>query len=226
MLSRIESTISKMEAHFNQASGARDLLLQKRAGARLALERAKQDIATWEQVQMLFTLTSEYAREQLKARIEETVTAALQAVFTDESLEFKIDIRELSGKPAAEWQVISHYSDVSVAANPEDARGGGITDVVSLALRLAMMELTRPKPQGPVILDEPGKMISREYLPNVAYFLKQYAERSGRQIILITHAEPLAEIADVTYRVSQRDGVSEVRQDAIHNNRGLTFPGY
>ena len=53
-------------------------------------------------------------------------------------------------------------------------------------------------------------MISREYLPNVAEFLKQYLQKTDRQGILITHAEPLAEVADVSYRVSQTDGISEV----------------
>jgi len=54
-------------------------------------------------------------------------------------------------------------------------------------------------------------MVSREYLPNVAEFLKQYAAKTGRQVLMVTHAEPLADVADVSYRVSQAgDGVSEV----------------
>ena len=61
-------------------------------------------------------------------------------------------------------------------------------------------------------LDEPGKMISAEYLPNVAEFLKQYLKKTGRQGIMITHHEPLAEVADVSYRVQQVNGISEVER--------------
>jgi DNA repair exonuclease SbcCD ATPase subunit len=61
-----------------------------------------------------------------------------------------------------------------------------------------------------VLFDEPGKMISKEYLPNVAEFLKQYAKKTGRQIILVTHHEALADVADVGYKVTQENGVSEV----------------
>ncbi len=73
-----------------------------------------------------------------------------------------------------------------------------------------MLELSRPKPQGAVFLDEVGKHISVEYASNVAMFLKEYAAKTGRQISLITHQPALAEVADISYRVSQTNGVSEI----------------
>ncbi|HOV80371.1 MAG TPA: hypothetical protein PK728_09745 [Bacillota bacterium] len=208
-LAAIESGLAALKERYQRAAGQLALLEKQKSNKEAALDRAREDIAIWEQVQVLFTKVSEYAREQLKTRIEETVTAALLAVF-GEGYTFRINMRQVGGQPTAEWQVISRYGDIEVAAGPEDARGGGIVDIVSLALRLSLLELARPKPGGPVILDEPAKMVSAEYLPNIAEFLKQYAARTGRQIILVTHAEPLAEVADVSYRVTQRSGVSEV----------------
>jgi DNA repair exonuclease SbcCD ATPase subunit len=199
-----------MRSAYAAGVGARDLLQRQLETKEAELTRAREDIAVWEQVQFLFAKVSEYAREQLKARIEETVTAALVTVF-GEGYFFRINLRTMGGQPAAEWQVISQYGDFEVAASPEDARGGGITDVVSLALRLAMLELVRPKPGGPVILDEPAKMVSAEYAGNLAYFLKQYAARTGRQVIMVTHNAQLAEVADKSYLVTQVNGVSEVK---------------
>lgn len=209
-LAAIEIGLADLRSRYNQAAGQLALLEKQRNDKTTEHTKAKVQIATWEQVQVLFSKVSEFAREQLKIRIEETVTAALQAVFCDDCLSFAIDIRTLNGKPAAEWSVVSRYGDMTVAGNPEDARGGGIADVVSLALRLALLELARPKPEGPVVLDEPGKMISREYLPNVAEFLKQYAAKTERQILMVTHAEPLAEAAHCSFRVTQLNGASEV----------------
>lgn len=207
MLNRIELSLSKMQTAYTKGTGARELLRTQKQDQEKALALATDTIATWEQVQLLLTKTSEYAREQLKARIEETVTAALQAVF-NEGLEFRIIMKEFRDQPAADWQVISKYGDLEIAANPQDARGGGIVDVVSQALRLAMMELARPPVTGPVILDEPGKMISKEYAGNMAYFLKQYAAKTGRQVILVSHNEDLIAAADKTYRVS-KNGLGE-----------------
>lgn len=210
-LTQVESGLAALQVQYQRAAGQLVLLEKQKSEKEADLAQARKDITTWEMVQLLFTKTSEYAREQLKTRIEETVTAALLAVF-GEGYTFHINMRNLNGQPAAEWQVISRYDDTEVTANPEDARGGGIVDIVSLALRLSLLELARPKPGGPVILDEPAKMVSAEHLPNVAEFLKQYAAKTRRQILLVTHAEPLAEAADVSYRVTQRGGVSEVHE--------------
>jgi len=205
----IEKAFEALKARYEQGKGQLELLTQQKKNKEMELWQAEASLETWRKVQMLFTLASEYAREQLKTRIEETVTAALAAVF-NQPLEFKIDIKEKSGQPVAEWVLVSPYGDLSLESNPEDSNGGGVVDVISLALRLAMMELTRPKVEGPLILDEIGKMISAQYAPNVAYFLKQYAEKVGRQIIMVTHNEALADVADVVYRVSKDDGSSKV----------------
>jgi len=206
-----ETSLSRMKSAYAAGVGARNLLQRQAEAKEAGLTRAREDITVWEQVQLLFAKVSEYAREQLKTRIEETVTAALITVF-GEGYTFRINLRTVGGQPAAEWQVISQYGDFEVAASPEDSRGGGIVDVISIALRLAMLELVRPKPGGPVIFDEAAKMVSREYLPNLAYFFKQYAAKTEKQIILITHAEQLAEAADRSYMVTLKNGESEARE--------------
>lgn len=211
MIDSLLKAHSNMQTHYDKETGARDLLQKQLSDKEALLLKVKADIATWEQVQTLFTKVSDFAREQIKSRIEATVTAALTAVF-GEGYTFKINMRTVGGQASAEWQVVSQYGDVEVAASPEDARGGGIVDMCSLALRLAMLELIRPRVEGPVVLDEPSKMVSREYLPNLAFFLKQYAAKANRQILMVTHSEVLAEAADKAYMVTQRDGCSEVKE--------------
>jgi len=208
----IENRTARLRTVVEQGKGKRDLLFNQSRLKQAELNSVNGNIFTWEQVQLLLSRSSEYAREQLKSKIEETVTAALRCVFGDNGISFCIELGTSGGNPTANWQVISSYKDYEVAANPEDARGGGVTDVVSLALRLSLLELARPKHDGPVILDEPGKMISREYLPNVAAFLSKYGEKTGRQIIMITHHGILADAADVTWYVQHEKGVSKAEK--------------
>lgn len=209
-LNQIEFSLSEMRSRYNQGLGQLQMKQQEHDQKQKELIHAKHDIEIWQQVQVLFSKVSEFARAQLKARIEETVTAALQAVFERDDIAFEIEMRTVNNQPAASWQVVSMHGDTAVAGDPESSRGGGVSDVVSLALRLALLELSRPRVKGPVLLDEAGKHISAQYAPNVAQFLKQYAAKTGRQIILVTHMGALAEVADVSYRVSQENGVSEV----------------
>lgn len=210
-LTRYEAALAWMRSRYEQGKGQLALLQRQREEKAETLRQVNSNVDLWRKVQVLLTKTSDYARRQLVERIEQTVTAALRTVLADDALRFEVELREVGGRPSAEWRVVSQYGEVQVANNPEDARGGGIVDIVSLALRLALLELSRPRPEGPVILDEVGKHVSADYRESLAFFLKTYAEKTGRQIILVTHAEELAACGDTTYKVIKNaDGVSEV----------------
>lgn len=210
---RYETALASWRSRYQQGTGQLALLTSQREEKNAALAAVRTNVETWRQVQMLLTKVSAYARQQLVERIEETVTAALQTVLADDSVRFEVEIREVGGRASAEWKVVSRYAEVEVSNNPEDARGGGIVDIVSLALRLALLELSRPRPEGPVILDEPAKMVSAEYAENLAFFLRSYARETGRQFIVITHNGMLVNAADVSYSVHKNaQGISEVRR--------------
>lgn len=210
-LAKYETALSAMRSRYEQGRGQLALLKDQRKQKTEALNQVRANIDLWRKVSVLLTKVSDYARRQLVTHIEETVTAALQTVLADDSLRFEVEIGERNKTATAEWRVVSRYGDVEVSNNPEDARGGGIVDIVSLALRLALLELSRPRPEGLVILDEIGKMVSAEYRENLAFFLKSYAQKTGRQILMVTHAEELAACGDVTYKVEKDEqGISEV----------------
>ncbi len=213
-LTAAENLAAQKRRAYERAKGQRELLLTQKSAKESEAAQCRRDLNVWKLVQVLYTETSEYAREQTKQRIEETVTAALQAVFPDYDLRFRVNIRQVGGQPVAEWEVISRYGTEECANSPEDARGGGITDVVSLALRLAVLELGRPKIAAPLLLDEPGKMVSIEYAGNLAMFLKTYAAETGRQVIMITHNNTLTDVADVSVQVRKSGGQSQVQQTA------------
>jgi len=110
-LSRIEYSLSEMRSKYNQGLGQRQMLEQQRTQASEALAQAKKETETWQQVQTLFGKVSEFARAQLKARIEETTTAALQAVFERDDIAFEIEMRTVNNQPAASWSISSFYGD-------------------------------------------------------------------------------------------------------------------
>jgi len=91
--------------------------------------------------------------------------------------------------------------------------GGGVKDVVALALRIAMMELYSPRQDGPIMLDETVKSIADdEAVQGVGEFLKKISEEMGRQIIIITHKSKLASYADRSFMVTlNSDDISKVR---------------
>ncbi|NIK67900.1 chromosome partitioning protein ParA [Paenibacillus sp. BK720] len=189
--------------------GQRDLILKERDQAQIRSLEASKQLGVNDQVQILLQKSSEYARQQVKGRVEQIVTQALQVVFPERGYAFHIVLDVKGLQPIAEYWLYSE-GVMRQMVGPDYGRGGGAVDVVTLALRLALAELEQI--DGPLLMDEVGKHVSAEFAPNVAFFLKEYSKQLGRQIILITHNEHLAAVGDRSLRVSQkRNGESEVR---------------
>ena len=208
---QIDVALAGMRAEHDRQSGAHAVIQRQHDAAVAERKKALGDIETWELVQQLLSMTSEASREQIRAHIEATVTAALKTVF-GEGLSFRVVIGQMGGQPTVDWNVESLYGDNVISTGVEDARGGGVVDVISLALRLAVLEIYQPKIGGPLVLDEPGRHVSAEYAVNLARFLQAYSKQTGRQCVMVTHQTALAEYADRSFRVVLRSGVSEVTQ--------------
>lgn len=169
------------------------------------LLRTKDYIELKRETEEFLRKMSKTLREETIKRLEEIITNALQHVL-QEDISFKIDMP--TDKPEAYFSVINNYDGVVVQNEPEDSRGGGIIDTISVALRLALAELFQIK--GPLILDEPAKQLSEEYIDNFASFLRLISSEFNRQIIMITHNTTLSECGDIVYNVDKKNGISIV----------------
>lgn len=205
-LMKIKADIRDANQKITTKLAERDLLHKQLEEADSRKQRSEKELLQYDLVQILLQATSEFARQQAKARIEEIVTSALSVVF-GKDYSFRIEITTKANQPVAEYYLESE-NVVTQLKPPDYDRGGGVADVVSLSLKLAVAELSGVR--GTFLLDEVGKHVSEEFAPNVAYFLKQYSENFGRQILLVTHNAALAEVADHSLQVTQNKGRSKV----------------
>jgi len=208
-VSRIEKILSEAKNKLMMNKGRKEQLEEQLKSIEERLKMGEHDIDIFEQVRILLQKTSDYAREQSRVRIEALVTNCLQYIF-DSSMEFKIEISEVRGRPDAEFYVVSQVNGETTKMKPQDARGGGVVDIISIALRLAMLQCSSVDINGPIILDEPAKHVSDEFIIQVSEFLKQVSLMFNRQVIMVTHNRHLAEIADKAFKIELNDGKSTV----------------
>lgn len=192
--------------------GTYENLLKMRENLIRQRDEKLDSIDVFEQAKILLQESSRFAKEQVKTQLENLVTSGLQYIF-EEDLQFEIKITE-SGKSRteAEFYVVSTQNGEEIRTRPEAARGGGVVDIVSLILRVAILQSITPQVEGPLILDEPVKMVSANYIEKVGEFLQQLNKYFGRQIIMATHNIYLTEIADKKYMVTQTNGISRVEK--------------
>ncbi len=205
----LDNELVKLRDFFSKENGKREKLQEQLKQYNDELERMIKDIQLLEKVIVLFQKTSEFAREQARVQIESLVTKCLQFIFGAD-IRFSIEINELRNKANAEFYIISEIDGITIKTKPELSRGGGVVDIVSLALRIAFLQIHKPYIQGPLILDEPAKHVSEDYIYNVGDFLKQTSTMFNRQIIMVTHNQHLSALGDINYRVSLKGSKSNI----------------
>lgn len=210
-ISKLQENLDILKDRIAKERGKKEKLLEQLATSKEQAEELEKKLDLLDQVIVLFQKTSEFAREQAKAQIESLVTKCLQFIF-DSDVKFQVEIKELRNKANAEFYVVTETEDMIIKTKPELSRGGGVVDIVSLALRIAFLEIHKPRITGPLILDEPAKHVSEEYIFNVGNFLKQSSIMFNRQIIMITHDQHLAAIGDKGYRIALDGTVSTLSQ--------------
>lgn len=183
-----------------------DQLRAAQASHRNALERLEK----LSQVKALFEAAGTAATDTARAQTEDLVTQALQFVYGDRC-RFQVEMGTQRGRPDATFKVETVDGPLSYIGEPIDSGGGGVVDVLSVALRVVLMEGLQPQMDGPLLLDEPGKQLSAEYSPRLAEFLVTVCREFGRQVLMVTHNTDLAGAADLGLHVRLETGVSVVR---------------
>ena len=209
----LKLSFENLKQYYFDRKGKRDQVVLQKNELAESIEKTSNNINMLEKVRIILANLSEYAREQARTQIEIIVTSCLQYIFDDE-IEFKIEIREVRNKPEAEFYVVSTADGERISTKPYDARGGGIVDIISLAIRVAMLQCSSLKIEGPLILDEPAKHLSDEYIVQAGEFLKRTAKMFDQQVIMVTHNMHLSEIANRCIRVSMDKGTSVAQIDS------------
>lgn len=217
-LGTLTHKVSKMQDDYNKRKAQQDILQKQKDGLESKIKADRDTKLQLEKVTALLVKTADAAREAGRQRMEKVVTRALQSVFGAD-FSFKIELDESGGKPVAKFLVCSvGENGESIENEPQDSRGGGINDIVAFALQVATLVVyNEPKIQGPIVLDEPGKHVSEEYVVKFGEFLDFISKTFNRQIFMVTHQPHLALTADKTL-ISQLVGGKTVIKEHVNDD--------
>jgi DNA repair exonuclease SbcCD ATPase subunit len=143
-------------------------------------------------------------QEQVKFQLEDIVNLALNAVYGN-VYKFALEFELKRGNSEA---YLILYKDGERIDDPMNSTGGGVCDILSFALRIAMLIIS--KNRRILIMDEPFKYVSKDLREQAVEIIKRISTDLGVQIICVTHDEELIEYSDRVFKVRQKGGVSEV----------------
>jgi DNA repair exonuclease SbcCD ATPase subunit len=206
-LSDIGYHLGAKRRELDSLSGEARVMLVNAKRLKAEIEVLQQEVVLLEKSGVVLNSLGE--ERQLKAQdtIEQLVTRGLQQIF-DGSLSFHI-IQTVKAKAASvEFVVRTTLPDGGQVDTPVmEARGGGLAATVGFLLRVVILLLKNGQDKDNIlILDETFAHVSDEYLEGIGEFLRELVEKTGIQIVMVTHQPVFSEYADTVYKFHTEAG--------------------
>jgi predicted ATPase len=187
---------------------AKSLAAQGAKAQKLAAEARATAISCEEAVAFLNSFADQRQAE-VQNQIEGLVTQGLQTIF-DDSMTFHVVSEVKSNRTEVRFTLRSLMGEEVVETPILDARGGGVAAVIGFLLRLVVKMLSRERLL--LVLDETFAQLSAEYEPRLAEFIRDLVDKTGVQIVMVTHSEVYSAYADQVYKFGNEDGITTVEE--------------
>jgi DNA repair exonuclease SbcCD ATPase subunit len=178
------------------------------------------DIGNYEKAAIWMKELAQNQREAASEELSELGTMALQYAMGPD-YQMKIEMGGTIKSPKADvWFIKDNKEDEK--EDPMEDNGGGIVDIIGSSMQITCLNnYNEPSIDGPVIFDEPFKMVSDEYIPMLSQFTANVAKDFGRQVITVTHNDYLSAMTDSTIYVCLDENKHSVVTVQHNNKEGM-----
>lgn len=170
------------------------------------LSRMESSLEDFGRAQIFFSELAEQTQRQFREQVERLATAAVHSVF-DRPYQVKLASERKRGRMETEILIIENGEEFQ----PKGEMGGSMVDLLSFAMRIVLWSLQSPRSRNTFILDEPLKFLGTgERLQHAGQMLSEIARSLQVQLIIVTHEQELAELAETAYQITHNGIESQV----------------
>lgn len=189
----------------------------KRDSIRESIESLQKDIASANKdvnsLILIETYLSKFADErqaQVYRQIETVVSEGLRYVF-QEDMQLEVSSKLVGSRSEVVFNLVSENEEGTLRTGIMDSRGGGVAAIVGFLVQVVLVLLT-PALRPIIFLDEAFKNVSDEYQAPLGEFISDLCDRTGLQVVLVTHQPAIAETSDKRYAFSQVNGKTVIKE--------------
>lgn len=206
-ISDIERSLLGAERRHERRIGEAKSLAAQGAKAQEEAKRQRAKSIVCEEALVFLNSFADERQSVMQRQIEEMVTQGLQTIF-DEPMTFHVISEQKASRSEVRFMLRSMMEDEMVETPILDARGGGVAAIVGFLLRLVVKMLSDERPL--LVLDETFAQLSAEYEARLAEFIVELVEKTGVQIVMVTHSTVYEAYADKVYRFDNVGGKTVV----------------
>jgi len=201
----------ELEALWNQWKGKEQALSSQLREARIQKKHALRSISHHEEAAEILQDWNLKLQNSIQFCLSQLGTDALKGVFPWITYDFNVEFVQRRNQIECDCKLDSQNSFESL--DPLTDVGGGLVDVLSFALRLAIWSLSRPKTEPLLIMDEPFRYVALQNLERAGELIQKISKQLNVRILLITHSDELAQKADQAFFVAKdKKGITNVCQ--------------
>lgn len=175
--------------------GKRDALVSRLSASRTRKQKLEERKESIDELVLAVQKAARDTQDQLRVRIEDVVQSSLDAVFPG-SYTFRTDFVARRGRTELDMWLDKDGTRM----DPMDSNGGGVVDVLSLALRVCCLTMSRNA--RVLLLDEPFKFIRGKARQRLGDMLSRLSRKLGIQVIMVADVSDTGIIPDRQFRVS------------------------
>jgi ABC-type molybdenum transport system ATPase subunit/photorepair protein PhrA len=175
----------------------RDLIRNQIQSEKILIDKSHYNAELNQKSSEIFKTWLEDLLENNVNSISDLVTSGLQSVVHDQNLVFKINQELKYNRLSMRFSI----DNDGIEGDPLDSFGGGAVAFISFILRLAIM--TRMKMGNLLLLDESLASLANYYVPMAADFMRQLSEKTGINILMVTHNDEFVNYAHTAYEGSK-----------------------
>ena len=212
-LSLIKDQIQKLDKEVTRRSTELSIYQKQLDDRQAAIVALMAKEGQYKQVSLLFNEVFNMLRESMKHSIENVITVALQDILQDRSMKFIMKSCERHNKIVTDFMIQKETDGEIVEFDPMNEMGGGIADILCLALRVVCLTLQKTKLSQILILDEALTSLSNfshDTIERTAKWLRSICETNDIQLIMVTQKEAITEVTHKSFKVLNNNGVSHV----------------
>ena len=193
-IKKVEKDFELFTQNLGKIQGQFSLLedIQNKSGK--MIEKNKEDEITFVEAVELLSIVQKVSRDKIKNSFESIVGHAINYIYESDEYSFHLEFSRRGNLQELDMFVQNPDKPESLDLLKCDA--GGTKNIVSLALRIVLMEVASPKIEGFIISDESFSNLSSAHVERASQFLKEISQKMGRQIIAISHQSKMLEAAD------------------------------
>lgn len=203
--------VSTIRTRLERVKGERDILQRQLISVKKDQECESKELKFIAEAQQILQQTATQTQNRLSFHISEFITSALQSIWGDNAYKYELRFVEKRNRTEVEMVLKTQDGEVSLDNLNNIRSGGGVLDIVALALRIALWSL-QPNKQPMMILDQPLSNLDMNHLPKAGQLIDELSNKLGMQFVMINHNPALADIADKTFYVEKIDNKSTVKE--------------